>query len=720
MNPQTISRTAAVIYAESDKGRKVETIRKKFVESVFVSNGNSALSIQEIGNYLQVSMGLTFSDSEIENSLHDPDVFLLQQYDNNKYNDKYCLVKQRYDFLLKKSNDNIDRYLTEYLEKCDNPSIDSSDKLKGLLQKYLYYLMNSNIKSFQQVLGCDGIEKTNGRVNPEDFTDEEIDEINDFLSWNNSAKDKELYKLVSCCIEYAMAVNNTNEKNIIQAFRNKTLYLDNAFIYRAIGINGETRKKRTITFIQKCRETGQNLVITKFSREEFFESIEYHIRLISKTTPFGRINPSLFQRYSNGDTIYQFYHKWRANRIGYGFEMFKNYIISEYNNLLQTYGIIEDFKIPFDPNKTISDIEKYSEEIGAIKKRGHVNSHVTDARNMYWIEKIRNGCDGRIVDTKFYFITPDQKLQLWDNHHSINQPLTLLPSQWLALLLKFTSRSNDDYLSYVSFLKMSRFELEVTSEQLQEILSGISEITEDINRQGNILDIFVESEWRNLRKGSDGVSLREEAKQFAKDKQEEYYQQKLMQQSEEMSSAIQEAQQNHSKRIEEISLEYQQHLDEIERKHQIELLQTRLGYLKERCAEQTIKLNSMKTRKENIDTFLNKYLRRIKWITFAIVLLILIVWIVVVLSIGWEKMEIITYIVGAVIAVLSTLYGIIYEKRISLHRTFSTIISRKRRKQYAANDLSDDTIFRLTQECNDLSDEINEITTRINILNDIK
>ena len=128
----------------------------------------------------------------------------------------------------------------------------------------------------------------------------------------------------------------------------------------------------------------------------------------------------------------------------------------------------------------------------------------------------------------------------------------------------------------------------------------------------------------------------------------------------------------------------------------------------------------MKTRKENIDTFLNKYLRRIKWITFAIVLLILIVWIVVVLSIGWEKMEIITYIVGAVIAVLSTLYGIIYEKRISLHRTFSTIISRKRRKQYAANDLSDDTIFRLTQECNDLSDESNEITTRINILNDIK
>ena len=437
MNAQSLARTSAVIYADNYTSRKTETIKKKFIEAVFANNGNTALTVEDIAGYLLENMELSFTDKEIESIVSNPEAFVLQQVDGNRANDKYNLFAKRYDYLTKKSAENIDECIKQYLQEKGTEGV-STESIRQLLERYLYSMMNSNIEAYGQVLrGTIGEEENkNGRVNQDEFDDDEIKSINNFLSWNNSTKDKELFKIVSYCIEYAIVANNSNEQTLHNSLRNKTLYIDNAFIYRAIGINGETRKKRTVSFIKKCQECGQKLKISKFSREEFYHSIDFNIQQLNRTTPFGRINPVLFQRYSYGETIYQFYHRWRADRYTYDFTSFKAFVIGEYNDLVRVHGIEEDFKVPFDDRDVIPEVEKYADEIQAVKRRGGRYAHVTDAKNMYWIEKARQGTDGKLIDTKFYFITPDQKLQLWDSHHSVNQPITLLPSQWLALLLK--------------------------------------------------------------------------------------------------------------------------------------------------------------------------------------------------------------------------------------------------------------------------------------------
>ena len=499
MKNETLYRTSAVVFADSNiESRKTETIRRKFIEAVFVEKGNVQMTIQEIGVAVNDTLDIDLLDNEIEALVCD-DHFFVEELFGNKTNNKYRLKEDRFARLRDKSLDNIEVVVNRYLSEIgDNDK--TSDSIRNLLNKYLFTLMNTNILAFRQVLNPSsvkrsGIDVSFGKVDYCDFTKDEIDSINRFLSWQDSAKDKELFKLISCCIEYSIAVNNSKENSLVESLKNKTFYLDNALVYRAIGINGETLKKRTLSFIRKCRESGQHLCISKFSYEEFKNTVDFHLNQLNRTTPFGKINPRIFQRYANGEGFYQFYHTWRGSRTTYSFDIFRSYLLTEYYNLLKMYDIKEDYKVPFSEVDDIPAITKYAEEIKTVKKgRGHDDMHIGDARNMYWIECKRDGNDGRMTDTKFYFVTSDQKLQRWDYAHSHNQPITLLPSQWMALLLKYYSRTNDDYKSFVSFLNIPHDEPGINPDELQDILAGISQTTEDFKNQDIIVETFLETD----------------------------------------------------------------------------------------------------------------------------------------------------------------------------------------------------------------------------------
>lgn len=715
MNAQSLARTSAVIYADNYSSRKTATIKKKFIEAVFANNGNQALTIEEIAGFLLDDMELSFTDQEIETIVNDHEAFALEQVDNNKAHDKYNLFAKRYDHLKEKSSENIDECIKQYLREKGSEGA-SSEGLRQLLERYLYSMMNSNIEAYSQVLRGkvdNESENKNGRVNPDEFDEEEIKSINDFLSWNNSAKDKELFKVVSCCIEYAIVANNSNEQTLYKSLNNKTLYIDNAFIYRAIGINGETRKKRTISFIKKCQESGQKLKISKFSREEFYHSIEYNIQQLNRSTPFGRINPNLFQRYAYGETIYQFYHRWRDNRYTYDFTSFKTYVISEYNELMRVHGIEEDFKVPFDDKEEIRDIEKYADEIQAIKRRGGRYAHITDAKNMYWIEKARQGTDARLVDTKYYFITPDQKLQLWDSQHSNNQPITLLPSQWLALLLKYTSRSNDDYKSFVSFLRLTHNETDMTAEMLQEILAGISELTEDLQKQSDYLNIYMEEEWRHIRKGGEMSTLREDARRFVKDRMEKQFKQELERKSQEMAQELDKQKQLNKEQIAALEETYKKQLLALERKNERARLSIKYDFVRQTVNAVQRQLEDTKARKNQADEELMRCICKTKFWSICIAIFVVACWICSIFYFTWDKMEVFTYVLAVVIGLSSFIYLIAYEKSFSLQRTFGTIRDKRKSKIYKKYNVSDEIIEECTNEIDELNNQLEEIKSKL-------
>lgn len=714
MTTQSLTRTSAVIYADNISSRKTETIKKKFIEAVFTANDNKSLTIEEIAASLLLEMGLSFTDEEIEAIVKDQETFVLLQVDTNMAHDKYNLVAKRYHHLTEKSEENIDAYITQYFREREiNDS--EAESLKGLLENYLYSMINSNIEAFNQVLGGKAINSCNqnGRVNPEDFSDEQILKINDFLSWKNPSKDKELFKLVSCCIEYAIVANNTNERTLHQSLRNKVLYIDNAFIYRAIGINGENRKRRTCSFLQKCNESGQTLRISKYSRDEFFRTIDYNIRQLNNTTPFGRINPDLFQKYCYGETIYQFYHNWRSNRYTYGFNSFKTYVVSEYDNLIKSYGIEEDFRPPFDEKEDIPEIERYANEIATIKRRGHKYSHDTDARNMYWIEKARNGVDGKLIDTKYYFVTPDQKLQLWDSGHSLNQPITLLPSQWLALLLKFTSRSADDYKSFVSFLRLPHNETELNPEELQEILAGISEVTEDLQKQENFLASYMEEEWRQMQNTGALTALRENARRFTKDKQEQLFREELERRSQEMAKSLDKEKQLNKKQLEALEAGYKQQLLEQDQQNQKNQLSISCDYLERALNAAQRQLVDATKRKNLADAKMRIAMNRVKFLFVMVLLIIAAAWIYLIFRVGWEKMEVFTYVLGAVVFVGTALYLILFEKELSLRRTMELLRQKKQLNIYNMYNVSTSIIEECLNEVNALQEELAEEKSKL-------
>ena len=205
-------------------------------------------------------------------------------------------------------------------------------------------------------------------------------------------------------------------------------------------------------------------------QRKWTEVVDFHLSQLNSSTPFGRITPRVFKRYANGDGFYQFYHEWRNGRINYGFDIFKTHIHSLYKDLVKQFDIEENFKVPFDEKEEPAIINTYKEEIRVVKKTNRNEPHLVDARNMHWIECIRSGNNIDVASTKYYFVTSDQKLQSWDRTHSVNQPLTLLPSQWMGLILKYVSRSSDDYKSFISFMNLPKDNSVISEDEMSSLV----------------------------------------------------------------------------------------------------------------------------------------------------------------------------------------------------------------------------------------------------------
>lgn len=662
MEIKTITRTSAIVYADGMAQRKTDTIRRKFVEAILVQNGNKPLSVMELGIALDEELGLQFDDNDLKNILLNDSVFVEVKAKPTDES-KYSLEEQRFRLLENKSEHNIQSVIDRYIKTChDNIGI-TSEQLKNLLDDYLYALLNSNIEAYNQVLNPTST-KNNGRVLPAEFDEKQIRLINDFISWRDDDKNKELYKLVSYCVEYAIVVNDSNENTLIESLHSKKFYLDNSLIYRAIGINGENRKKRTLSFIKKCSENGQQLYISKYSKEEFLNTIDFHLSELSKTTPFGKIYPRVFQRYANGEGFYQFYHEWREKKVAYGFELFKSHIISEYKNLLMLYDIKEDYNVPFKEEES-EMINTYKEQIKQLKVKGHERLHHYDACNMYWIECKRGRNDANITDTNYYFITSDQKLQKWDYSHSQNQPITLLPSQWMALLLKYVSRTNDDYNSFVSFLKLPHNEPVISPDELQIVMAGISEITESFKSQADIVDTMFESDWRAILKNTPRLS----AKDYAKDKMEDMLVAQLM-----------EKDKHHQSTIDELNRGFEDKLQGFRQEAEKLLAAQEQKYRSNRLKEVERQIRDLRIMKHNADDSIERQLGAFKLRVGGVFIIIIMIYVGIVLWQGWDKMEVVTWIVSLALALFSILYLIIYEKRFSLEKTIN-----KRRDKYKSH-----------------------------------
>lgn len=680
MEIKSITRTAAIIYADNMSNRTTNTIKKRFVESVFVNNGNALLTLSELVNKVEGEMGLMFSEDEIRPIVKDETIFM-EVLSRSSEDIKYNLQEKRYTTLCSKPIDEIDDVIETYFSTQEgNPVFFTKETFKELIYRYLHSILNTNISAYSHFVNPTKF-VTIPRLNSEKFEDKEIDIINNFVKWNNEAKNKAIFKLINYCIEYAIVVNNSSEDVLSRSLRTKVFYLDNALLYRALGINGETRKKRTISFLKKCKESGQRFVISKYTRQEFFNTVDYHLRQLNSSTPFGRITPRAFKRYANGDGFYQFYHEWRNGRINYGFDIFKTHIHTLYKDLMKQFDIEEDFKVPFDEKEEPVIIGTYKDEIQAIKRTNRNEPHLMDARNMYWIECVRKGNNIDVASTKYYFVTSDQKLQSWDGEHSVNQPLTLLPSQWMGLILKYVSRSSDDYKSFISFMNLPKDSSVISEDELQSVMAGISEMTEEFAKQETIIESMVEIKFEDILKGD----IRENAKMFAKDRLEKDFERQLAEKEEESINRLakkdeerEELEKLHQQMLAQVREEAKKQFEEVEKDRKRDKLQSIIR-----------EIGSLEVRKANAEDRAWKKLVWRKRLFTAIVIIPVCAWLYIVYKNDWNLMEKRAYFPPVIWGLIMFVGAMIYGQDWNLQKYLEKLHKEYKNEEYLAFGYSD-------------------------------
>lgn len=496
-------RLAAVLYADNNYEVNSRTIHKKVVESVFLDTANQDRTIDEILEHIEKNYNLIFTEEEIEQLLKDEKSFVTGVRKNEIVS---RLTERRLVVLTEKIGKNsIDHFIRLFSEgKVEYKPFD----VKGIIYRFLYEVFSINITSFTKLLDFKKDISEHEVWQVQNFTDVERRIINAFLSWENDEKNKAIFDISSYALEYCLITNHSSYRHVqLENLRNKVFYLDTNVIFRALGINGESRKNRTITFLKKFNEANEKLIISRFTDLEFKATVRHYIQKIARhQTP--QVQSKLFLQYRSQSEFFDYFHQWKLDRKNDNLELFEAHVLAQYEQFKKAYQVEQDYASPFNEKeeKTEALITELSRDIFSFKNRegnppSYDNSH-WDAKNILLLEKKRGDKNNSLFDTKYFFISSDQGLRKWDYQRDQATPIVLLPSQWMSILLRYINRTNDDFKSFVSFLNLPQNEANVSNEKLQLVLYGISEITQDAEQQSAIIAIMIEQKFKGVVSGN--------------------------------------------------------------------------------------------------------------------------------------------------------------------------------------------------------------------------
>lgn len=513
-------RLATVLYADNNYEVAPKTIHRKIIESVLLECNAKEYSIHQIIDFIQDNYNITFEEEVIKDIVNNDkeERFLTNYRNSNLY---VCLSEKRKQTLLAKISNKTINYFIDEFEKEYKQLIGSTDS-KQLIHRFLYEIFSTNTSSFQKLINSK--KDLKGLINLEstNYKEKEKEIINNFLHWDNADKNKAIFDISSYALEYCMLTNKNGASSIhLDNLKYKSFYLDTNIIYRALGINGEDRQKRSKTFLKKFTDTGEKLIISKSTDNEFKDGLKGHIDKIERYNS-PRIKSGVYQEVNVQKDIFNYYHKWRIGKVNVSLDLFLAEIFSNYDNFKKAFAIETDTIIPYnlEDKKTAEDLKNYTSSISTFKsKEGNeiVGSATIDAENILWVEKKRADKAQNIFDTKFFFISTDQGLRRWDYQRANQTPIVLLPSQWMSILLRYLNRTDDDFKSFVNFLNLKNNEVLISSEKLHIVLSGISELTTNIVQQRTLLNNLVENKFNGvIYSGISSDEIYENAKKYAK------------------------------------------------------------------------------------------------------------------------------------------------------------------------------------------------------------
>ncbi|MGD1818263.1 MAG: hypothetical protein ACPKOI_00075 [Pleomorphochaeta sp.] len=489
-------RFVTIIVADDTFPETELDIKQELIVNVLLNEfGLGVFKIETIIDFIFESINIQLSSCEIENSLIDVDYIIKVENENGIY---YSISELYYKQFQESKKKNLDYYINEFILLND---VEEKINIKESINKYLYCIANNNLLEFQKI--SNGQQLEYDKMNEFDkFSSKEIELINKFLAWDNSSKNEIIYRLSNICMEYFL-LTNTNEFDLLKKIgvENKNFFLDTNIIYRALGLNGTYLEKRIKLFLDKCIDTNQKLHITKFTEKEFYDSIAYYCKKLSQ---YNIKNPSVFINNAFDDDLYLFFYKWKIKHPNLNIESFITTIKSAYKNFINLYNIkiCNGSLVNIYNENDESEIKNIEEKLNIYKPNNgygvKYNKNFYDAANILYIERKRfdEGTDYSTI--KSFFVSTDYHLFRWSNDRLATIPMVLLPSHWLSLMLRFVSRTNNDFSSFVSFINVPQKKQIIDNEKLNIIISGINEISEDVKAQELILNEIIDQKFFNI------------------------------------------------------------------------------------------------------------------------------------------------------------------------------------------------------------------------------
>ena len=497
---EEIFRLAAVLYKDGNYEVSKENTLKKIVKAIFLENDNISKTISEIISAIFENYTLNFSEDEIELVIEkNSKIFQITKPQPIKYN----LIEKDYIKLKNKIEKNdLNFYINKYLKDIKSKNLEED---KNKILQFLYNIFTKNLENYNFFMHLNNDIFSNlSKIT--DFENGDIELINGFFKYESAEKDKLIFDIVSLSLEYCLLASpkELNKRQI----SNKIFFLDSNVIYRAIGLNGEERKNLTLQFIKRCNDYGIVLKILNITESEFKDSVKYRINRIFHV---DNINTSkkVFKKYSS-DEIYLYYYDWKEKRINISSREFENFIFAEYEKLKKENKITVEYKnnIDYIDNNEMRSIK---DDILAFKNTPISSNGEIIAKydtqmilSLLEVRKKSNDINKKILNINNFLISTDQQLKDWTFQKGYEQAIILLPSEWMTIMFRFLGRTNDDYKSFVSFLNLKNKEESTYSpEMIHIILAGISEMTQDINRQEFYAEQIIEHDILEIMQNKD-------------------------------------------------------------------------------------------------------------------------------------------------------------------------------------------------------------------------
>ena len=521
-----IFRLAAAIYSESSNVVSDAEIQLQMIKALFATSENAYRTKSEIISGLLDTYKYHISEDELEVLVRQWHGVFLSVHEDDEL--AYCLSPNALAEFNKAQEQSIDSFIDLYIS--ENRIVDSQ-KCKNAIHEYLYELTTTNITSYRILLkGKDGTQFTSDQLSADvaELTDDEKKFVQDFLIWENPEKNVALGNLIYCCLEYCLLIHgDAPNKFLTGMIRNREIYLDTNIVFRALGINGKSRKKVMLAFLDKCKQAKLKLIVSHTTNQEFFDTIDYYVSTIERF-PHGKIISNAYEQITDYN-IFAFYEEWRQSHSNLSLKYFKTQVRALYLTLIKQYGIVDDEKMPYqlyNSEEFKSTRNKYSASIRRIKQGVKDNyladdevysqrdSH--DATLVRYIEVLREKSND---ERDIFFVSSDKVLRLWDmNRIETKYPVVIYPSQLFLILLKTCGRSQNDYDSFVSFINIHPHSKQITPENAYVILSGISSITEDIKTQEYLVAAVYGGEFQDIIQNSfSDTELYEKVQQLTQD-----------------------------------------------------------------------------------------------------------------------------------------------------------------------------------------------------------